>query len=67
MIKKHLNKKTIAVFCCFIVVLMLMILFVPSNKYYAETSAGEKKFIKYVEFNVPYSLLKSALDYDIKT
>ena len=30
-------------------------------------SASDKKFIKYVEFNVPYTLMDNALKYDVKT
>ncbi|QSX05379.1 M23 family metallopeptidase [Sedimentibacter sp. zth1] len=41
------------------------ILIYQNNKIYS-VSTTEKKFIKYVEFNVPYSLLDCALKYDIK-
>lgn len=35
------------------------------NSAYTVSSTTEKKFIKYVEFNVPYSLMDSAMKYDI--
>ena len=37
------------------------------NSAYAASSATDKKFIKYVEFNVPYTLMDSAMNYDIKS
>lgn len=54
-----------------IVVLLLVLTFTSiivyqNNKIYT-VSTTEKKFIKYVEFNVPYSLLDCALKYDINS
>ena len=52
----------------FIVITILVTSFTYYNQNLANTvSTTEKKFIKYVEFNVPYSLLDYALKYDIKS
>jgi len=55
-----------------IITLFVVTIFISSIVYYNQNltntvSATDKKFIKYVEFNVPYSLMDYALKYDIKS
>lgn len=59
-----------------IIILLVAVIFVSlfiyndSNSFYNSTyavSASDKKYIKYVEFNVPYTLMDSAMKYDIKS
>lgn len=54
------------VICVLIMVLILSATIIYFNTATYEVSTTEKKIIKYVEFNVPYSLLDAALKYDIK-
>lgn len=59
-----------------IIILLIAVIFVSlfiyndSNSFYNSTyavSASDKKFIKYVEFKVPYTLMDYAMKYDIKS
>lgn len=53
-----------------VTILASLFIYYDSNSLYNSAyaaSATDKKFIKYVEFNVPYTLMDSAMTYDIKS
>lgn len=73
-VKKLLLRKTISILVLGAIILSMSLLTTNGTTSVAtltaasetSSSSGEKKFIKYVEFNVPYLALKKAMDLDIE-
>ncbi len=62
--------KNLIIFFLIAAILMSSLIYYNSNSLYNSVyaaSSTEKKFIKYVEFNVPYTLMDAAMKYDIKS
>lgn len=67
-----LRKKSILIFvfaAAFLALVILACALIPRNplSFYTVRIDEDKKFIKWVDFNVPYSLLEKTLDLDIKS
>lgn len=73
-----LRKKTIILCCVLALLLFCSILAIPTSIFVtssvsensfspSQSAAPEKKFIKWVDFNIPYEALETALETDIKS
>lgn len=69
---KLLNKNIYIILIAFVLILAVLAASTPliysgSSQVFSDTSAGEKKFIKWVEFNACYGAMEKALTLDVKS